>query len=153
MIDRRSVMASTLALLGVAALPVRAFAAKAKVFTGAIKGVAINGYDPVGYFTKSRPVAGSADFTTQWNGVVWRFSSAENLAKFTKNPEKFAPQYGGYCAYAMASGYTASTVPEAWNVVDGKLYLNYSLSVRTRWRKDIKGYIAKADINWPKLMA
>ena len=139
MIDRRTLLASTLATLGTAALPGRARAAKARVFTGSISGVAINGYDPVAYFTAGKPVAGSADFTTEWNGAVWRFSTPANRASFVNNPEKFAPKYGGYCAYAVSSGYTASTVPEAWTIVDDRLYLNYSVSVRARWRKDTKG--------------
>jgi YHS domain-containing protein len=113
---------------------------------------AIRGFDPVAYFTENRPVKGSADFTHQWKGATWRFASAENRARFAAEPEKFAPQYGGYCAYAVANNSTASIDPQAWHVVDGKLYLNYSLRVRETWAKDIPGNIRKADANWPAVL-
>lgn len=118
----------------------------------ASSGVAISGTDPVAYFSEGEPIAGLAEFSHEWNGAEWRFSSAENRDKFIADPEGFAPQYGGYCAYAVAKGYTATTVPEAWHIVDGKLYLNYSLGVRERWRQDIPGYIQKGDENWPGVL-
>jgi len=80
--------------------------------------VAIEGYDPVAYFTQSRPVKGDSDFEYEWKDAKWRFSSAENLALFTANPEKYAPQYGGYCAYAVAKNTTASIDPTQFTVVD-----------------------------------
>jgi YHS domain-containing protein len=140
---RRLLLALPLAL----ALPVPALAEQ--VF--ARWGVAIRGTDPVAYFTEGRPVEGSSDFTADWNGAEWRFASAENRDKFVADPEAFAPQYGGFCAWAVSQGYTASTVPEAWRIVDGKLYLNYSLGVQKQWEGDIPGNIAKADTNWPGL--
>ncbi|MEM7189075.1 MAG: YHS domain-containing (seleno)protein [Pseudomonadota bacterium] len=115
-------------------------------------GTAIDGTDPVAYFTEGRPVEGSSDFVHEWNGAKWRFSSAENLALFAADPEKYAPQYGGYCAWAVSQGYTASTDPEAWKIVDGKLYLNYSKSVQLNWETDIPGHIAAGDANWPKVL-
>ncbi|MEM1161986.1 MAG: YHS domain-containing (seleno)protein [Pseudomonadota bacterium] len=115
-------------------------------------GTAIDGTDPVAYFTEGRPVEGSSDHVHEWNGAKWRFSSAENLALFAADPEKYAPQYGGYCAWAVAQGYTASTDPNAWKIVDGKLYLNYNKSVQTKWEGDIPGHIASADGNWPKIL-
>ena len=124
-----------------------ALAQKADVY--ADRGGAIRGYDPVGYFTAGRPVKGSPQFTHQWRGATWHFASAENRDRFGAAPEKFAPQYGGYCAYGVAQGYAVSIDPAAWTIVDGKLYLNYSLSVRENWNKDIPGYIRKADTNWP----
>lgn len=116
------------------------------------RGVAVDGTDVVAYFTQGAPVAGSADITHQWRGVTWRFASTANRDSFAANPERFAPQYGGYCAYAVSEGYTASTVPEAWKIVDGKLYLNYSRRVQRRWEKDIPGRIAAADQNWPGVL-
>ncbi len=114
-------------------------------------GAAIDGADPVAYFNDGRYVPGSRDFTAEWNGASWRFASAENRAAFLENPESYAPQYGGYCAWAVSRGYTAKIDPEAWRIVDGKLYLNYSKGVRSKWVRDIPGNIAKADRNWPGL--
>ena len=114
-------------------------------------GIAIHGTDPVAYFTESKAVAGSSEFTTEWNGSTWQFSSAENKDLFVETPEKYAPQYGGFCAYAVAKGSTASSDPEAWTIHDGKLYLNYSKLVRGLWARDIPGNITKADANWPNL--
>ncbi len=153
MIDRRKIIFSGLALLasGVAFSGI-AMAGKPKVYMSSSTGVAINGYDPVAYFTQSKPVKGTKDYSVSWNDATWYFSSAENKLKFEGNPDKFAPQYGGYCAYAVSYGSTASTVPEAWTIVDGKLYLNNSLGVRKRWSTDKKGYISKADKNWPKVV-
>lgn len=110
---------------------------------------AIRGYDPVAYFKAGRPVVGSKENTVEWNGASWYFSSKENKALFEKNPEQYAPQYGGYCAYGTAGGYKAPTQPDAWSVVDNKLYLNYNKEVQTDWKKDQAGYIKKADTNWP----
>ena len=114
---------------------------------------ALRGTDPVAYFTDGRPVEGSRRFTHEWQGATWRFASAQNRDSFAADPERYAPQYGGYCAWAVSQGYTASTDPEAWRIVDGKLYLNYSKSVQRRWEKDIPGNIAKADRNWPGLLS
>ncbi|HDM8222797.1 TPA: YHS domain-containing protein [Vibrio campbellii] len=116
-------------------------------------GKAIRCYDPVAYFTQSKPVKGDSDFTYRWNDAKWYFSSAENRDAFVKNPEKFAPQYGGYCAWAVSKGYTAKIAPNAWNIHDGKLYLNYSKSVQASWKQNIPGNIASGDQNWPKLLA
>ena len=113
---------------------------------------AIRGYDPVAYFTAGAPAKGSDQYTTEWQGATFKFASAENLALFKTDSSKYAPQYGGYCAYAISKGATASTVPEAWTIADGKLYLNYSLDVRKRWREDIPGHIAAADENWPGVL-
>ena len=115
-------------------------------------GIAIDGTDAVAYFTQGKPVAGSPHITHDWMGVTWRFASQENRAAFAANPEAYAPQYGGYCAYAVSEGYTASTVPEAWKIVDGKLYLNYSRGIQRRWERDIPGRIAAGDANWPGVL-
>jgi YHS domain-containing protein len=113
---------------------------------------AIRGYDPVAYFTVGKPTRGSDQFSFEWNGGTFKFASAENLALFKADPEKYAPQYGGYCAYAVSEGYTASTVAEAWTIVDDRLYLNYSPGVMKRWAKDIPGRVAAADKNWPGVL-
>jgi len=115
--------------------------------------VAIEGADPVAYFTQSTLVEGSETFSTTWKDAEWRFSSEENLALFEADPEAYAPQYGGYCAWAVSRGYTAEIDPEAWRIVDGKLYLNYSKDVQKDWEEDVPGNIQKGDANWPGLRA
>jgi len=117
------------------------------------KKLIIKGYDPVAYFDVGKPVKGLEEFEYQWMGGTYHFSSKENLELFKKDPEKYAPQYGGYCAYAVSQDYTASVDPEAWDMVNGKLYLNYSKSVQKKWRQKRDEYIASADKNWPKLKA
>ncbi|MGD1853673.1 MAG: YHS domain-containing (seleno)protein [Leptolyngbyaceae cyanobacterium] len=114
--------------------------------------LAIRGTDPVAYFTQGGPVAGSADFTHTWNNAVWQFATAENRDLFAANPEQYAPQYGGFCAWAVSQGYTASIDPNAWKIVDGKLYLNYSRGVQRRWERDIPGNISQANANWPGVL-
>ena len=103
--------------------------------------------------TEGRPVEGSSDHSHEWMGATWLFSSAENKQLFIDDPEKYAPQYGGYCAYAVSKGTTASTDPTAWKIVDGKLYLNYSHDVQKKWATDIPGNIMKADENWPQILS
>jgi YHS domain-containing protein len=137
-----------LCLVLLCALP--AAAQKAEIFADG--GAAIRGYDPVAYFTEQKPVKGSEKFTHSWKGATWRFSSAANRDRFAAEPEKYAPRYGGYCAYGVAGGYTVSIDPEAWSLVEGKLYLNYSTGVRRDWLKDTTGYIRKAEANWPKAL-
>lgn len=116
-------------------------------------GLALKGYDAVAYFNEGKPVSGSRNFTTKWQGAEWRFASAANRDAFAAAPEKFAPQYGGFCAWAVANGYTAEIDPTAFKVVENRLYLNYSKSVQRDWEKDVPGHITKADGNWPKLSA
>jgi len=115
-------------------------------------GVAIKGYDPVAYFTQSKPVQGSAEFEYLWNGAKWRFASQEDRDLFKSDPEKYAPKYGGYCAYAVSQGKTADIEPDAWTVLEGKLYLNLNKDVQRLWEKDMRGYIKKADENWPRML-
>ncbi|MCW8890236.1 MAG: YHS domain-containing protein [Sedimenticola sp.] len=113
---------------------------------------AIRGYDPVAYFTEGRPVKGARAHHSRYQDSDWYFTSAENLALFQASPEKYAPQYGGYCAWAVSKGYTASIDPKAWTVRDGKLYLNYSKGVQRDWLEDVPGNIAKANKNWPSVL-
>ena len=114
-------------------------------------GLAIDGYDPVAYFTERKPVKGAPEFRTEFQGATFQFASADHRDRFAADPEQFAPQYGGFCAYGTAKGYKAKIDPEAFTVVHGKLYLNYSDAVQTRWLSDIPGYIQQADANWPEV--
>jgi len=140
---------SLLGLMALIFLPL-AFAAESPIF--ATGDGAIRGYDPVAYFTLGKPTQGNDQFTSSWQGATFKFASAANLELFKADPAAYAPQYGGYCAYAVAKGATAGTVPDAWTIVEGKLYLNYSLAVQQRWRKDVAGHIKAADRNWPAVL-
>lgn len=115
-------------------------------------GLAIRGTDPVAYFTQSSPVAGKSEFTHDWSGATWLFATAENRDLFAANPEKYAPQYGGFCAWAVSQGSTAPIDPQAWKIVDGKLYLNFNKGIQSRWEQDIPGNIAKANSNWSNVL-
>ena len=115
-------------------------------------GVALQGYDVVAYFMESKPVVGAKEFQHKWMGASWQFSSAAHRDAFAANPDKYAPQYGGYCAFGVSEGYKAKVDPNVWKIVAGKLYLNYDAGVGEEWRKDIPGRIQKADRNWPKLI-
>ncbi|MEO0937750.1 MAG: YHS domain-containing (seleno)protein [Pseudomonadota bacterium] len=149
----------TLILTGLAAAPIAVLAARnsaagtAKPPVYAENGIAIDGTDPLSYFNEGAPIAGSADITHDWMGATWRFTSAANRDAFAADPAAYAPQYGGYCAYAVSEGYTASTIPEAWKIVDGKLYLNFNRRIQRRWERDIPGRIAAADANWPGVLS
>ena len=140
----------TLTLGIAAALPVFA-ASKADAINQDGRGVAIKGYDPVAYFTQSKPVKGSAAFTYQWMNSTWWFASAQDRDEFARTPEKYVPQYGGYCAYGVSQGHTAPIDPEAWTIVEGKLYLNYSKGVKKTWSEAIPKHIDEANRNWPGL--
>ncbi|MGQ0554540.1 MAG: YHS domain-containing (seleno)protein [Nitrospiraceae bacterium] len=114
-------------------------------------GLAIDGHDPVAYFTEQKPVKGSPEFRVEFEGSTFQFASAVHRDAFVADPSKYVPQYGGYCAYGMARGYKAKIDPAAFTVVSHKLYLNYSDAVRSRWLGDVPGYIQKADANWPEV--
>lgn len=114
--------------------------------------IAIQGADPVAYFIENRYVPGSADYTYEWGNATWQFASTENRDLFAENPKQYAPQYGGFCAWAVAEGYTAPIDPNAWEIVEGKLYLNYDARVQRRWQRDIPGNIARANENWPEVI-
>jgi YHS domain-containing protein len=112
-------------------------------------GVAIDGYDPVAYLEEKQATKGNAEFTNRFKGSVFHFKSAANRDAFAAKPERFAPQYDGYCAFGVSRGYKAATSPDAFTVVDGKLYLNFNAVVKAMWTKDMPGFIGKADTNWP----
>ena len=145
----------TLLALG-ASLPVLAMTANAGFAQSTPKfyaedGMAIDGTDPVAYFTEGAPVAGDPAITHDWMGATWYFAYAANKAAFVVDSEAHVPQFGGYCAWG-AEGYTASATPEAWSIVDGKLYLNYSRRIQRRWEKEIPGNISRDTANWPKIL-
>jgi len=131
---------------------VAAASAKDPVYTGRLSNDALDGYDAVAYFTEGAPVKGDNQYTHDYNGARWKFSSAENRDAFAADPEQYAPQYGGYCAWALSEGYTARGNPKNWRIVDGKLYVNYNKTIQDRWEKDIPGHIEKADGNWPAVL-
>lgn len=114
-------------------------------------GIAVEGYDVTSYFLDGRPVPGSRDFSYTWRGALWLFSTAAHRDLFAQDPEKFAPAYGGFCAYAVGNGYTAGIDPQAWSIVNGKLYLNYSPEVKQKWEQRRAFFIEQADRNWPGL--
>ena len=138
---------TALALFVTAAIATPALAKQTAIYTRS--GLAVGGYDPVAYFTESKPRKGSAKHSLKWRGATWRFKSAENMALFETDPEKYAPQYGGYCAYAMASGDFVSTSPKAWDIYNGKLYLNYNSIIWAVWNRDKNGYVTRADKRFP----
>ncbi len=147
-LTRRALVAAALVL----AVPLAAAAKSPPIYTGLLSSTAVGGYDPVAYFTEGKPVAGSSSITHQWKGVTWRFASEKNREAFKAKPEAYAPQYGGYCAWAVSQGYTAKGDPNHWKVVDGKLFLNYDANVQRNWEKDVPGHIGNANRNWPKVL-
>lgn len=156
MFDRRMVLMGAAAAVTLASGSIMASAPaaakKPEVFTGIVKGVAVGGYDPVAFFTAGKPVRGSKDITLEHQGAVWRFSTEQNRDAFKADPARYAPQYGGYCAWAVGQGYTAKGDPNAWKIVDGRLYLNYNQDVQATWNKNIASNVAKADANWPSVL-
>lgn len=159
---RRPTSHELILLLGLAALAafilqhdiVRAQqAAKPQIFTEFRSKLALDGHDPVAYFKSGKPQKGAPAHALSWNGAHWHFASAENKAAFEANPKAFAPQFGGYCAWAVSQGYTAKGDPSAWRIVDGKLFLNYNASVQKTWEKDISGHVAKGNQNWPVVLS
>jgi YHS domain-containing protein len=137
----RSIAITLLVLIGHVA-----FAQQTRVFS--TEEGAIRGYDAVAYFKEGKPVKGNKAFMFSWNDATWYFSSSENLEAFTAEPEKFAPQYGGYCAYGTSRGYKAETQPEAFTVFNNKLYLNYNMDVVKTWAQKKEDFIRKADEHW-----
>lgn len=149
----RSMIAAGMLAVAPVALAPAAFADTDPVYTGRFSDVAVQGYDPVAYFTVGEPTKGSKDFSTTYQDAEFRFVSQENLDTFLAEPEAYAPQYGGYCAWAVAQGYTAKGDARRWSIVDGKLYLNYNKKVQSDWEADIPGFIESADTNWPVVLA
>ena len=140
------------ALALILALPSVAQAKSPEIYTGLLSSTAVGGYDPVAYFTEGKPVAGKSGITHTWKGVTWRFASEKNRDLFKANPQAYAPQYGGYCAWAVSQGYTAKGDPNHWKIVGGKLYLNYNASVQKTWEQDVPAHVASGDKNWQKVL-
>ncbi len=129
-----------------------AFADKDPIYTAKRSNLALQGYDTVAYFTLGEPTKGSAEYSTTYNGAEFRFASEENLNLFLGNPEQYAPQYGGYCAWAVAKGQTAKGDARRWAIIDNKLYLNYNKGIQKKWDKDRAGFITSANTNWPTVL-
>jgi len=136
-------------LLLLFSLPVRA---ESDIYTGYFSDLAISGYDSVAYFTEGKPVEGNEKFSLNYKGAQWQFSSQANLEAFTLAPDKYAPQYGGYCAWAVAHDNTAKGEPDQWYIHEGKLYLNYNADIREKWLKDKEALIKRANVNWPTVL-
>ena len=113
---------------------------------------AILGYDPVAYFLDGRPVEGTDSFVHEWKGAKWKFASQEHLDRFRKDPARFAPQYGGYCAYGVAKDNLVSIEPDKYTIIDDKLYLNYNAAIQEKWLVDPRGYIREADAKFQTLL-
>lgn len=143
---RRAFLSLALAAVTAAALPQAVQAAQEN---NIVNGYAVHGYDVVAYFSEGKPVPGDDSFTAQHGGVSYRFASAANRDAFTANPDKYAPQYGGFCAFGTAMGRKFDGDPTAWAIVDGKLYLNLNKDVQAKWKEDVPGFIKGAENNWP----
>lgn len=115
-------------------------------------GIAIRGYDTVAYFTLNKPVKGNKKYSVDWSDATWWFSTQEHADLFENDPESYAPQYGGYCAYGIVQKVLIKIEADQWEIVDNKLYLNYDKGIQKKWLKDIPGYIAKADELFPSLL-
>jgi YHS domain-containing protein len=151
MLDRRAFIHFAAAALAAVRVEAQADTLQPINTLGSSDGVAIRGYDPVAYFRDSGPRPGKPEFSVRHGGAVWRFASAEHKALFEADPERYLPAYGGFCAYGTSRGYLVKIEPDAWSIVDGRLYLNYDLGVRETWARRTKTYIARADGNWPRL--
>ena len=140
------------AALGLVAIAAPAYAAQPEIYTPFASKVAVSGYDPVAYFTAGKPTKGDEKIVATYKGVVYRFATVANRDAFLASPTKYAPQYGGYCAWAVGHGYTAKSDPTAWKIVNGKLYLNYNADIQKKWVADEAAQIASADKNWPTVL-
>ena len=139
------------AVLAVLLVVAAAAVAPAQQVNSGRGGVAVKGYDVVAYVTAGRPMEGSEQFVHRIGATTYRFASAANRDAFAKEPERYLPQFGGFCAYAVSRGYTADIDPQAWRIVDGKLYLNYNRGAQEKWEQDVAGNISKGEANWPAL--
>ena len=151
---RNNVVKLALAALSIAAIPAPILAAKqpAPAVYSASDGLAAGGYDVTAYFTEGKAVRGSASYELMLQGVTWRFASADSKARFQADPYAYAPQFGGYCAWAVSQGYLASGDPEQWKIVDGKLYLNFNARAKELWEADQAEAIKRGQANWPTVL-
>lgn len=139
-------------LLGLASTAAAAAPASAPSVSVSEEGLAIRGYDAVSYFSDGGPVTGSTAFEYRWNGAIWRFASANARDRFAADPAAFAPQFGGYCAWAVSQNYIAPGDPKVWRIVDGRLYLNYNLRAKELWEADLSASIERGEENWPTVL-
>lgn len=148
----RRVLLGLVALVVVVAAIVGAYLFSAKHEISAYNvdtdNVAIHGYDTVAYFIDGKAMRGKSEFERVWQDARWHFASATNRDLFSANPERYAPKYGGYCALGLAAGEFADVDPEAWTIIDGKLYLNNTKDFREVWRKAPEAHIGNAEYNW-----
>lgn len=152
---RALVIAGSIAILGATGLGWSRLPASSAAQVNTLdsaSGAAIKGYDPVAYFAIGKPTRGSADHAVMFNGAKWLFANAENKSLFENAPEKYAPAYGGYCAYGVSQGYLVKIEPDAWSIRNGRLYLNYDTTVRRQWEQAPADYIRAADKKWPALI-
>lgn len=151
----RRLLFNTLVLVGVCfstlAVSMPAYAKGDQIYTSWRNNQAVGGYDVVSFHTNS-PIKGKPEITTVWNGAQWQFSTQANLESFLIAPDKYAPAYGGYCAWALAKNKLAKGSPKYWTVKDGRLYLNFNKKIKDRWLKDVDGFITKGDANWPAIL-
>lgn len=124
-----------------------------EIYTGTLSSLAADGHDVVAFHSEGRPVRGDSRFTHRWKNATWRFASAASRDAFAADPERYAPAYGGHCAWAAAQGYRAAGDPRHWHIVAGRLYLNYDARVHRTWLTDVPGFIAAADTKWPAVAA
>ncbi len=149
-LSRRAILAAAIAIPVTGTILRPALAKESSIY--APEGVALGGYDVIAYFTEGRAVPGSARHEIMWHGAVWRFASAQSLMEFEMNPAAYAPQYGGYCAYSASKGAISSSMPEAFALHGGKLYLTENMEMLALWSEDPEGNIARADRNWPSVI-
>ena len=150
----RALLKLLLLFIAAFALPVAAFAAKApapEISTAADR-LAAGGYDVTAYFRHGKPMPGSSMHQLEYKGATWRFASGEALAAFKASPVAFAPQFGGYCAWAVSQGYLAPGDPAQWKIVDGKLYLNFNARAKELWEADQADAIVRGHANWPRVL-
>ena len=146
-VSRKLILSMAIALAAASAMAVE------PINKTLITKLAVNGYDQVAYFTDGKSIAGSKDFEYRWMNATWRFATTAHRAAFAKNPQEYVPQYVGYCAYGVGDKHAVGSDPEAWKIVEGKLYLNYNKKVQQMWLADVQGFIKKVDQNWPKLIS
>jgi hypothetical protein len=153
-IMRNNVVKLALVAVSLAAIPAAITAATkpAPAVYAASDGFAAGGYDVTAYFTQGKPVRGSTRHELMLEGATWRFASAESKARFQADPGAYAPQFGGYCAWAVSQGYLASGDPRQWKIVDGKLYLNFNARAKELWEADQGDAIKRGHANWPTVL-
>jgi YHS domain-containing protein len=139
-------------LIGTAAMPAYAVRTTDGEYNTLYAGLGAKGYDVVSYFTDGRPAPGSDCYTYEYGGVKWQFANREHREVFASDPQKYAPQYGGFCSWGVSVGKLFDVDPvNGWKIVDDKLYLNFNAEINDTFSKDPKGFIAKANRNWPTL--